>query len=96
LRDTRPRNGARTRPIRAAPTIAPSGGIASIAAALPDAALTLAGIAAAIFAGALVSGLAGFAFSAVAGALLLRLIEPAETVSARAAFPRSSAASSAG
>ncbi len=64
-----------------ASTISPSSGITSIAASLPDAATTLAGILSAIFAGALVSGLAGFAFSAVAGALLLRLIEPAETVS---------------
>jgi uncharacterized protein len=64
-----------------ASTIAPSAGITSIAAAMPNAAMTLAGILSAIFAGALVSGLAGFAFSAVAGALLLRLIEPAETVS---------------
>jgi uncharacterized membrane protein YfcA len=64
-----------------ASTIAPSTGITSIASAMPNAAMTLAGILSAIFAGALVSGLAGFAFSAVAGALLLRLIEPAETVS---------------
>jgi uncharacterized membrane protein YfcA len=64
----------------AAATFSPPG-LTSIAAALPDAAVTLAGILSAIFAGALVSGLAGFAFSAVAGALLLRLIEPAEAVS---------------
>jgi uncharacterized membrane protein YfcA len=64
-----------------AATIAPASGVTSIAAALPDAAMTVAGILSAIFAGALVSGLAGFAFSAVAGALLLRIIEPAETVS---------------
>src|ERR1044072_7656387 len=34
----------------------------------------------ALFAGALVSGLAGFAFSAVAGAILLQWLPPAETV----------------
>ena len=64
-----------------ASTISPATGITSMASAMPDAATTLVGILAAIFAGAFVSGLAGFAFSAVAGALLLRLIEPAETVS---------------
>jgi uncharacterized membrane protein YfcA len=64
-----------------ASTIAPSTDITSIAAAMPSAATTFAGILSAIFAGAVVSGLAGFAFSAVAGTLLLRLIEPAETVS---------------
>jgi uncharacterized membrane protein YfcA len=69
----------------AAGTTSPSGGalgpMTSIAAAMPDAAATLLGILFAMFAGALVSGLAGFAFSAVAGTLLLRLIEPAEAVS---------------
>src|SRR3978361_2172868 len=34
----------------------------------------------AVFAGAFVSGLAGFAFSAVAGAILLRLFQPLEAV----------------
>jgi uncharacterized membrane protein YfcA len=34
----------------------------------------------AVFAGAFVSGLAGFAFSAVAGAILLRIFEPLEAV----------------
>ncbi len=57
------------------------GNMTSIVAAMPDAAARLAGILFAIFAGALVSGLAGFAFSAVAGTLLLRLVEPAEAVS---------------
>jgi uncharacterized protein len=64
-----------------AATVSPSPGMSSIAATMPGAAVTLVGILCAIFAGALVSGLAGFAFSAVAGALLLHLIEPAETVS---------------
>jgi uncharacterized protein len=64
-----------------ASTFAPTSGISSIAATMPVATFTLAGVLAAIFAGALVSGLAGFAFSAVAGAILLRLITPAETVS---------------
>ena len=64
-----------------ASTIDPPGGMTSIASALPDAAVTLTGVLCAVFAGALVSGLAGFAFSAVAGALLLRLLTPAETVS---------------
>jgi uncharacterized membrane protein YfcA len=63
------------------PSIGASGHMTSIAEAMPDAAVTLVGVLSAIFAGALVSGLAGFAFSAVAGTLLLRLIEPAETVS---------------
>jgi uncharacterized membrane protein YfcA len=35
---------------------------------------------AAIFAGAFVSGLAGFAFSAVAGAILLHVFQPLEAV----------------
>src|SRR5262249_37148989 len=65
--------------------ISPSSGalgkLTSIAASMPAGAVTLAGILFAMFAGALVSGLAGFAFSAVAGTLLLRLLEPAETVS---------------
>ena len=34
----------------------------------------------AVFAGAFVSGLAGFAFSAVAGAILLRIFQPLEAV----------------
>ena len=34
----------------------------------------------AVFAGAFVSGLAGFAFSAVAGAILLRIFQPMEAV----------------
>ena len=34
----------------------------------------------AVFAGALVSGLAGFAFSAVAGAILLHMLPPMEAV----------------
>ena len=33
-----------------------------------------------LFAGAFVSGLAGFAFSAVAGAILLHMLEPMEAV----------------
>jgi uncharacterized membrane protein YfcA len=37
-------------------------------------------LSAAVFAGAFVSGLAGFAFSAVAGAVLLRIFEPLEAV----------------
>jgi uncharacterized membrane protein YfcA len=44
----------------------------------PDA--TTAGIFVAIFAGSLVAGLAGFAFSAVAGALLLHWVSPAVVV----------------
>jgi uncharacterized protein len=63
------------------PSVGVLGNMTSIAAAMPDAAATLAGILFAIFAGALVSGLAGFAFSAVVGTLLLRLVEPAEAVS---------------
>jgi uncharacterized protein len=67
-----------------ASTISPPSGtlgnLTSIAAAVPEAGVTLAGILLAMFGGALVAGLAGFAFSAVAGTLLLHLIEPAETV----------------
>jgi uncharacterized protein len=37
-------------------------------------------LSAAVFAGAFVSGLAGFAFSAVAGAILLRIFQPLEAV----------------
>ncbi len=37
-------------------------------------------LSAAVFAGAFVSGLAGFAFSAVAGGVLLHMLEPLEAV----------------
>ena len=37
-------------------------------------------LSAAVFAGAFVSGLAGFAFSAVAGGILLHTLEPLEAV----------------
>src|ERR1700760_3446789 len=37
-------------------------------------------LSAAVFAGAFVSGLAGFAFSAVAGSILLRIFQPLEAV----------------
>ena len=46
---------------------------------MPDASLCFV-LSAAVFAGALVSGLAGFAFSAVAGALLLHVFPPLEAV----------------
>src|SRR3984885_13060673 len=41
---------------------------------------TLLLLSAAVFAGAFVSGLSGFAFSAVAGAILLRVFQPLEAV----------------
>ena len=40
----------------------------------------------AVFAGAFVSGMAGFAFSAVAGAILLHVFQPAEALEADAHF----------
>jgi uncharacterized membrane protein YfcA len=46
---------------------------------MPDLATNLL-LSTAVFAGAFVSGLAGFAFSAVAGAILLRLFQPMEAV----------------
>src|SRR5882724_12425686 len=46
---------------------------------MPDLATGLL-LSAAVFAGAFVSGLAGFAFSAVAGAILLRIFQPLEAV----------------
>ena len=46
---------------------------------MPDLATDLM-LSAAVFAGAFVSGLAGFAFSAVAGAILLRIFQPLEAV----------------
>lgn len=46
---------------------------------MPDLATNLL-LSVAVFAGAFVSGLAGFAFSAVAGAILLRIFEPLEAV----------------
>jgi uncharacterized membrane protein YfcA len=46
---------------------------------MPDLATGLL-LSAAVFAGAFVSGLAGFAFSAVAGAILLRVFQPLEAV----------------
>jgi uncharacterized membrane protein YfcA len=46
---------------------------------MPDLATNLM-LSAAVFAGAFVSGLAGFAFSAVAGAILLRIFQPLEAV----------------
>src|SRR5260221_926992 len=46
---------------------------------MPDLATNLL-LSVAVFAGAFVSGLAGFAFSAVAGAILLRIFQPLEAV----------------
>jgi uncharacterized membrane protein YfcA len=46
---------------------------------MPDLATNLL-LSVAVFAGAFVSGLAGFAFSAVAGAILLRIFQPMEAV----------------
>ncbi|MGB8400504.1 sulfite exporter TauE/SafE family protein [Bradyrhizobium sp.] len=46
---------------------------------MPDLATNLL-LSAAVFAGAFVSGMAGFAFSAVAGAILLRIFQPLEAV----------------
>jgi uncharacterized membrane protein YfcA len=47
---------------------------------MPDLATNLLLMSVAVFAGAFVSGLAGFAFSAVAGAILLRIFQPLEAV----------------
>ncbi len=46
---------------------------------MPDLATNLL-LSVAVFAGAFVSSLAGFAFSAVAGAILLRIFQPMEAV----------------
>lgn len=46
---------------------------------MPDISLCIV-LGAAVFAGALVSSLAGFAFSAVAGAMLLHVFPPLEAV----------------
>ena len=46
---------------------------------MPDV-TTLMLLSVAVFAGAFVSGLSGFAFSAVAGAILLRVFQPLEAV----------------
>jgi uncharacterized membrane protein YfcA len=47
---------------------------------MPDLATNILLMSVAVFAGAFVSGLAGFAFSAVAGAILLRIFQPLEAV----------------